>query len=202
MYLYGAGGHAKVIIEILEFLNIKVEGLYDDNPDIKEIMGYRVLGSLDDNIILDVPLIVTIGNNYTRKKVVLKYPGCFGNATHPSSVISNRVKIGSGTVVMGNVVVNSGTTIGSHVILNTACSIDHDCYISDFSHISPHTCLNGGVSVGEGSHIGSGAVVIPNIKIGKWCVIGAGSVIIRDVPDNSTVVGNPGRIIKKKSIKH
>ena len=34
------------------------------------------------------------------------------------------------------------------------------------------------------------------VKIGKWCTIGAGTIVIKDIPDYSTVVGNPGRIIK------
>ena len=65
-------------------------------------------------------------------------------------------------------------------------------------HISPNATLSGNVVVGTGTHIGSGAVSIQGIRIGKWCTIGAGTVVIRDVPDFSTVVGNPGRIIKRK----
>ncbi len=92
--------------------------------------------------------------------------------------------------------INVDTKIGKHCIINTAASIDHECVLEDFVHISPNATLSGGVYVGEGTHIGSGAVIVPNIKIGKWATIGAGAVIIRDVPDYATVVGNPGRIIK------
>jgi acetyltransferase EpsM len=86
--------------------------------------------------------------------------------------------------------------IGKHCIINTNSSVDHDCIIEDFVHLSPNVALAGAVLVGEGTHIGIGACIIQGIKIGKWCTIGAGSVIIRDIPDGSTVVGNPGRIIK------
>ena len=196
MYLYGASGHASVIIDILERNNIPVEGLYDDNPDIRELSGYKVIGSLDGKPVPDSLFIISIGNNGLRKKIDEKYPLSFSNAIHPSSVISSRVYTGEGTVIMANVTVNPGTRTGKHVILNTACSVDHDCILGDYVHISPNCCLSGGVKVGEGTHIGSGAVVVPNINIGKWSVIGAGSVIIRDVPDFATVVGNPGRILK------
>lgn len=78
---------------------------------------------------------------------------------------------------------------------NTNASIDHDCHINDFVHISPNATVSGGVTVDEGTHIGAGATIIPSIKIGKWAKIGAGSIIIRDVPNYATVVGNPGRVI-------
>jgi acetyltransferase EpsM len=51
--------------------------------------------------------------------------------------------------------------------------------------------------VGEGTHIGAGVVVLPNLKIGKWCTVGAGAVVICDIPDFTTAVGNPARILVK-----
>ena len=97
---------------------------------------------------------------------------------------------------MAGVVLQSGTKIGKHCIINTKASIDHDCIIDDFVHISPSVTLCGNIVVGEGTHVGAAATIIPNIKIGKWCVIGAGAVITKDVPDHSLVVGVPGKIIK------
>jgi acetyltransferase EpsM len=74
------------------------------------------------------------------------------------------------------------------VIINTNASVDHECVLENFVHISPGAILTGNVHVGEGTHIGAGATVIPGVRIGKWCTIGAGSVIIRDgvlvVPKN------------------
>lgn len=195
MYLYGASGHAKVIIEILEACNIKVEGIFDDNPGVKELLGYAV--DLYESSQVDVEeIIISIGDNQTRKKIRNNLLLNYGNAFHPSAVISKRAKIGSGTVIMGNAIINSDCFIGDHVIVNTSSSIDHDCSIDNYVHISPNATLCGGVSVGEGTHIGAASVIIPGVKVGKWCAVGAGSVIIRDIPDGCTVVGNPGRIIK------
>lgn len=193
MYLYGASGHAKVILEILELNKIEVQGLFDDNPAIKELMNYPCFGSLNSPI--EENLLISIGDNKLRKKVSERFQCNYGKAIHPSAKISKRAIINEGTVVMGNAIINTGTQIGKHIIINTSASIDHDCIIEDFAHISPNATLCGGVSVGEGSHIGAGAVIIPGITIGKWATIGAGAVIIRDVPDYSRVVGNPGRII-------
>lgn len=202
MYLYGASGHAKVIIEILETNGQKISGLFDDNPLITEIIGYRCYGTFSYDILEKNELIISIGDNLIRKTLVDKINiQSYGLAIHPQSSISKRAEISHGTVIMKGVNVNACCKIGNHVILNTACSIDHDCQIDDFVHISPNATLCGNVSIAEGSHIGAGAIVIPGIKIGKWTTIGAGSVIIKDVPDFATTVGNPGRIIKINQTK-
>ncbi|MCA6478086.1 MAG: hypothetical protein IM571_09050 [Chitinophagaceae bacterium] len=72
-------------------------------------------------------------------------------------MISKRVKLGEGTVVIASSVINYNVTFGSHVIINTNSSIDHDCTIEDFAHISPNVALAGGVHIGEGTIIGIGA---------------------------------------------
>jgi len=195
MYLYGASGHAKVIIEILELKGIEIKGLFDDNPAINKLLDYPCYGPLTNDYVID-ELIVSIGDNLMRKNISNRLNCQFGKAIHPSAKISSRSTIRTGTVVMANAVINSGTIVGKHVIINTTASVDHDCIIGDYVHISPNATLCGGVSVGEGTHIGAAAVIIPNITIGKWSVIGAGSVVIRDIPDYAVVVGNPGRIIK------
>jgi acetyltransferase EpsM len=98
---------------------------------------------------------------------------------------------------MPDAVINSNSHIGKHSIINTNATIEHDCILKDFTHVSPGCSISGNVTIGEGSHVGTGACIIPGIKIGKWCIIGAGCVVIKDVPDYSVVVGNPGKIIKK-----
>jgi len=47
--------------------------------------------------------------------------------------------------------------------------------------------------------IGTGAKVLGSIRIGNNCKIGAGSVVVRPVPDHSTVVGIPGRIVRQRA---
>lgn len=196
MYLYGASGHAKVIIGILEKNGVTVHGLFDDNPDIKNLLNYPVMGSPDLHKIIEEEVIVTIGINVTRRTIVNEHRLNYGKAIHQNAEISTRSTIGEGSVVIGNAIINTGTEIGKHCIINSSASVDHDCVIEDFVHISPNATLCGEVTVQEGTHVGAGAIIIPGVTVGKWAVIGAGSVIIRDVPDFATVVGNPGRVIK------
>jgi sugar O-acyltransferase (sialic acid O-acetyltransferase NeuD family) len=193
MYLYGASGHAKVIIDILMSQGIVVNALYDDNVNIQELLGITVL----HNAVITSSLIISIGNNQNRKKIAEKLNVSFGMAIHSSSIISTNATLGEGTVVMQGAIIQSGGLIGKHCIINTGAVVDHDCEIKDFVHISPNTTLCGNVFVGEGSHVGAGTVIIPGVKIGKWCVIGAGSVVTKDIPDNVLAVGTPCKVIRQ-----
>lgn len=193
MYLYGASGHGKVIVEIAEDLKLDVEGFLDNNQSIKSIFEYPVINQIpsEGNIFL------SIGNNATRKRIAEKYTNFnYPILIHPTAIVSKRASINVGSVVMAGVTINSEVHIGKQCIINTSATIDHECKIQDYVHISPNVALAGDVEVGEGTQVGIGTSVIQGIKIGKWCTIGAGSVIIRDVPDYAVVVGNPGRIIK------
>jgi len=198
MHLYGASGHGKVAAEIAIDNQIDIQAFIDDDPAIKECLGYPVLKSVPSDI---EKIFISIGNNKIRKKVSgLFSQDQFLTLLHPKSIISGSSELGSGTVVMGGATINASCKIGMHCIINTNASVDHDCTLEDFVHISPNAALAGNVSVGEGTHIGIGVSVIPGIKIGKWCIIGAGSVIINDIPDGCTVIGNPGKISKQENL--
>lgn len=198
MYLYGASGHAKVIIDILAASGIPVQGLFDDNPEVKGLLEYQVLGSFNQKILRDSELIISIGINNIRKIISEMLPKDikYGTAIHPSAIISKYATIGKGSVIMQGAVIQSCVTIGNHCIINTSSSVDHDCIVEDFVHISPNSCLCGGISIGEGTQVGAGSVIVPGIKVGKWSVIGAGSVVLKNIPDNVLVLGNPARVVK------
>ncbi len=78
MYLYGASGHSKVIIDILESIRIKVEGLIDDNLNLDTLLEYPVFHDEADLS----PIIVSIGDNEIRKRVAERLVCKFGTAIH------------------------------------------------------------------------------------------------------------------------
>lgn len=193
--IYGAGGHAKVVFNLVQLAGFKVKGFIDSFTDIKTFRNHVVFNKPIDN----ENYIIAIGDNKARERIASLElcDMCFQKAIiHSTAVVNTSFSLGEGSIVLSNAVVNPDAIIGKHVIINTAAVIEHDCIIKDYVHVSPNATLSGAVEVGEGTHIGSGAIIIPGIKIGQWCTIGAGSVVIRDVPDYSTVVGNPARIIK------
>lgn len=193
MYLYGASGHAMVIVDILKSNGVVIDGVFDDNPSVVKLLDYPVSKMRDKAS----PLIISIGSNKIRKMIAGRLDVVFGQAIHPSAIISENCEIKEGSVVMQGAILQSGVKVGKHCIVNTGASVDHECRIGDFAHVSPHCTLCGNVSVGEGTWVGAGTIVIPGVKIGKWSVIGAGSVVVGDIPDGVVAYGNPCKVIRK-----
>lgn len=193
LYLYGASGHGKVILDILLLGKREVSGIIDDNPIAASLFGIPITAGHPRG---DYEIIISIGNNATRKRIAVSLQAAYQTAVHTNSVISPYAQIGEGSVVMAGALINAAATIGRHCIINTGAVVEHDCKIANFAHIAPGAALAGNVSVGEGTHVGLNATVIQGVTLGRWATIGAGAVVINDVPDYAVVVGNPGRIIK------
>lgn len=196
MVIYGAGGHARVIISCILANNQPVKTVFDDNLSQISPLEGAVICTYDPLILPNEPLIIAVGDNQLRKIIAGSISHSAGNIIHPSSEIESDVKLGQGTVVLHGSIIQSSAKIGCHVIVNTRVTIDHHCVIGSFVHLAPGVILCGNVNIGDNTLIGAGAIVVPNISIGSDCHIAAGSVITKNIPDGCTVRGNPGRIIK------
>jgi sugar O-acyltransferase (sialic acid O-acetyltransferase NeuD family) len=206
IFVFGASGHAKVVIDIIERQGLSgIAFLVDDNPALKgkSFFGYTVLGGKEELLLQRGKLsrgIVAIGNNRSRMAVAswLTANGfSLATAVHPSAQLARGVAVGAGTVIMAGVVVNSDSRIGDNVIVNTRASIDHDCMVGNGVHIAPGATLCGAVTVGDATFVCAGATVIPNLFIGSNVVVGAGAVVIRNVPHGVTVAGIPAKVVKQ-----
>lgn len=196
--IVGYSGHSKVVIESALKINITPIGYYDLMEKKKNYYGLKYL-SFEENCQFNEPLFVTIGDNKKRKKIIekLREKAFFDfNIIDKSAIISPTASINNQTYVAPGVIINADVKIGFGSIINSGSVVEHDCLIGDYSHVAPGTILCGNVHVGANCLIGANTTIIPNLKIGNNCTVGAGSVIINDIPDNSTVVGNPGKIIK------
>ncbi|GFO55069.1 hexapeptide transferase [Geomonas sp. Red276] len=202
IFVFGASGHAKVVIDIIEKEGrYRIAFLVDDDPALKgrEIYGYPVVGGRD--ALRERWLrqgVIAIGDNESRRSVAgwLAENGFrLVTAVHPAATLGRGVKVGDGTVIMAGAVINSDAVIGENVIVNTRASIDHDCEVGAFSHIAPGAVLCGEVRVGEESFVCAGATIIPNTTVGSQALVGAGATVIGDVADGVRVVGNPARVI-------
>ncbi|HPD18536.1 MAG TPA: serine O-acetyltransferase, partial [Candidatus Goldiibacteriota bacterium] len=111
-----------------------------------------------------------------------------GIEIHPGAKIGNRFFIDHG---MG-VVIGETTEIGDDVLLYQGVTLGGTGKEKGKRH----------PTLGNEIVVGAGAKILGPVKIGNNCKIGAGSVVINDVPDDSTVVGVPGRIVRIKGEKH
>jgi sugar O-acyltransferase (sialic acid O-acetyltransferase NeuD family) len=206
----GAGGHAKVVIEILRLLGgYEFIGLLDAKPELHgtELSGVTVLG--DDSLMAELYRqgarsafigVGTIGNTDSRQRLyeAAQRVGFEGaRAVHPQAIISPSAQMGDGPTVMAGAVINAAASLGDNVIVNTGAIIEHDCVVGSHVHVATGARLAGGVSVGEGAHIGMGASIRQGIKINRQAIVGAGAVVIADVAAGAIVVGVPARVLKK-----
>jgi sugar O-acyltransferase (sialic acid O-acetyltransferase NeuD family) len=194
--LYGASGHSKVICSIFEAMKVRVDCIFDDYKKINLLDNYKVLSVYSHDYKPNFSLLISIGDNKTRKKISERVFHSFSTAIHPTSIVDKITHIDNGTAIFHGVIIQRDVKIGKHCIINTNASIDHECKIDDFVHIAPSATLCGNIQVGEGTLVGANATILPNIQIGKWCIIGAGAVITKNIPDHSFVCGVPGKIIK------
>lgn len=196
VFIIGAGGHAKVVADILLLQGYTIVGYLDDNPAAWDTrpLGLPVLGSIDSYAQFNPDaLALGIGANHVRRALFERIPGLWINAIHPTATIASSVQMGQGIVAAAHSVINPDTKIGNGVIINTGATVDHDCNIGDYAHIAPGAHLAGSVVIGSGTLVGIGAQIVPSCSVGERAIIGAGATVIGDVPPHVTAVGTPAR---------
>lgn len=192
--IIGAGGHGRVIADIVKKSGDILFGYLDD-----DLSKPNVIGKIDDCIkYTEKFFIIAVGDNGIRKTIAQKYPDLkYYTAIHPSSVAADDAQLGKGTCVMAHAVLSASAVVGEHCIINTASVIEHDDKVGNYSHVSPGSVLCGNVKLGECVHIGAGAIVKNNVSITSDCVVGAGATVVCDIVDAGTYVGVPARKLIK-----
>jgi UDP-perosamine 4-acetyltransferase len=203
--IVGAGGHAKVIIDILRASDsFELVGCTDIQVD-KEVNGLQVIG--DDTILPELfhqgvrHAFIAVGDNRLRHRLFYKLLSIgfdFVNAISPHAVIAQSVNMGKGVAVMPGVCINAEAEIGNNVIINTGTTVDHESSIGESSHLAPGCNIAGNAVIGQGVFVGLGAKVIDKMHIGDWSVIGAGAAVIKSIPSHSLAVGVPA-IVKRST---
>jgi len=203
--IWGAGGHATVVTEILELSGRwSIAGYLDEvNPgrwgttfDGYPILGGReVLQGLREHGIGYIAL--ALGDNRARRRAgeAAQEMGLeFVTAIHPRAYVSPKGAIGRGVVCAAGCVVGPATSISDGVIVNTGAIIDHGCSIGSYAHVAPGVSLAGDVTVGAGAWIGLGAAILEKRHIGEWTIIGAGALVTHDIPARVVAFGIPAKI--------
>jgi sugar O-acyltransferase (sialic acid O-acetyltransferase NeuD family) len=199
LVVYGAGGHGKVVAEILLASGQHIEGFLDDNAALSRplVLGFPIFPAewLEKNAGAKVAL--GIGNNSQREQVaqrITRLRGKLISAIHPGAIVARSAAMSSGVVIMPAAVLNPDCHIGEGVIINTGAIVEHDVKIARYAHLAPRCVTGGGVEIGEFAQIGIGAVVLPGNRIGAHAVIGAGAVVIDDIPPSALAYGVPARV--------
>ena len=200
--VFGAGGHGKVVCDVLLAGGVRVEGFIDDHaaPGTR-VLDLPVLGGrawlLENGGPFEVAL--GIGKNEWRAESAAfctahRLP--LRTAVHPTAAVSASARLGPGTAVMACAAVNPDAVVGTGVIVNTGAVVEHDAKIGDFAHLSPNSAMGGNVTIGAFAHVGVGASLLPGVCVGDGTVVGGGAVVVRDLPAHVVARGVPARVAR------
>lgn len=202
IYLVGAGGHCKVVLDALLEDGVSPSRFHicDEAPHLhgREFLDYRIETPLPVDKMAKSYFHLAIGEIEVRRRLfaALTERGALPlTVVHPSASVSRYSVLGASCFVAARSVIAPAAILGDSVISNHGAIIDHDCEVGDFSHIAPNVTLGGGVKVAAGVFIGAGAIILPGIRIGAGATIGAGAVVTEDVDAGETRVGIPARKI-------
>ena len=200
----GAGGHAKVVIELIRSQGrYEIAALLDADVTPREVLGLPVSGGDDRLAELHaagiIHAFVALGGNRLRLKVAERVRALgftLVNAISPAAVVSPSARLGVGVAIMAGAVINAETRIDDLAIVNTGACIDHDCILGEACHVAPGAALAGGVRVGALAFLGVGTAAIPGVRIGAGTTIGAASCVVTDIPPGVLALGTPARTVR------
>lgn len=208
--IWGSGGHAKVLDDIIAEQGGSVAALFDNNPEGKPALknvplfigekGFNEWAA--KNKASEYYGLVAIGGSLGNirlaiHEIFLKAGVKLEAITDPSAKVSPSAKIGAGVHVMAQTLVAAEAVIGDQTIINHKASVDHECIIGKGVHLAPGVTICGMVELGDNVMVAAGATIISRIKVGANSIIGAGSVVVRDIPANVVAYGNPAKVIRK-----
>lgn len=200
MVVIGAGGHAKVVVELARSCGFEVVGCLDADDTPRLVVGAPVIGKDDMAAALLAEGVgfaaLGLGSNRTRERIGLRFEELgfeLPALISPRATVSPSAVVERGAIVMPGAVLNADCRIGAFSIINTCASVDHDCRLGVAAHVAPGGRLAGSVVVGDRAMLGVGSAVAPGVSIGDDATLGAGATAIYDIQSNAIAVGTPAR---------
>lgn len=197
LVVFGAGGHGKVVADILLASALPVAGFVDHRREVgATVFGLPVLGGpswLSEN---RARVALGIGDNRSRAKIVEECEAAHAvlvSAIHPRAVVSPSARVDAGAVVMALAVINADAVVERGAIVNTAAVVEHDCVVGAFAHVSPNAAMAGGCRLGAFAQLGIGASMLPGTSVGEGTVVGGGALVAVDLPGHQVARGVPAR---------
>ena len=200
LFIFGAGGHTKQVIDIFKARKIKVFGLFDDikNSDEPYYYNYQIIDKISNakNYLKDDDLLFCgIGDNKIRERISDEFKEfTFINCISPYAIVSKTAKIGQGNYIGNFSNIMPDSILGSQNIINDSSMVGHDAQLGNFNLIAAYVCCGAYSNIGNNNLLGINVSINPTrITIGNDNVIGSGTVVIDDIENNNVVMGVPGK---------
>lgn len=179
-----------------------IKGFLDDKEDA--LAGFEnypnIIGTVEDYIVQENDVFICALGSIEFKKyytdIILAKGGVFMNLVHRDVALNTNVKFGIGLIVFGNIFISNDTEIGSYVTIHPFVVIGHDTKIGSWCTLHAYAFTGGFVVLEEKVCLNTRATVLPKIRICLGASVGAGSLVIKNVKENTTVFGNPAKILK------
>ena len=198
--IYGAGGHAKSVMEMVLQNNVHtIAGILDDDKRLagRQVLGIPVLGTRAMLPVLTAQGVKLAANGVggiidiaVRVRIfkLLESAGfSFPVLIHPRATIEPSAKVSEGAQVFANAYIGAEAILQLKCMVNTNAVVSHDCEIGAYTHIAPGALLAGHVHVGERTLIGMGVTTAIGVRIGSGVRIGNGAIVLADVPDKMVI---------------
>jgi sugar O-acyltransferase (sialic acid O-acetyltransferase NeuD family) len=196
-FLLGAGGHGKVVLDVLLEQGGVPLVLDGDENKVGEVLLGCDIALLPDNLSqLPQQGHVAIGDNATRERMAQRLVAAgyhLLRVSHSAAVVATSANLGVGCFIAAGAIIGPDALVGEGTIVNHNTVIDHDCRVGAYAHLAPGTVLGGEVTIGRRVLVGAGATVLPGVTVGDDVVIGAGTVVTKSLPSGCRVVGIPAR---------
>jgi len=202
LVILGAGGHAKDLLYLSQndkYNKWNVIGYLDDRITGPEILGpIKNLAMLQEKY-RNLHYTIAVNSSVIRRKIDLELgkPPAAANLVHESAIIGAKCQYDDGLTMGPYSVLTIGVTLGRHVHINSGATINQSSSLGSYCTVSPGARICGDVTVGDTTAIGAGSIIINVKSVGSDCILGAGTVVIENIDSGSTVVGVPGRPIKR-----
>lgn len=192
--LFGAGGHAKSCLDVINQLKrFRINYLVSINDKRNNLLQIKIVNEKDLKLSKKHNILIAFSGHdqiNKREKLFTKLKRLghkFPKIVAKNAYVSKNSKVFDGSIVMHNSLININTSIGKNCVINNFSLIEHDVSIGDHTIVSTGVKINGNVKIGKKCFIGSGAIISNNIIIGNNCKIGAGKIIMKNVSSNQIV---------------
>lgn len=202
----GSGGHAAVVIDLLEKLNFEIIGILSKETKFKFFLDYPILGDdtllktfVGKNILFANGIGVVNNSLNTRKKVfenLKRYKFVVPVLQHKNAIVSQRAILKEGSQILAGSNIGPNVFIGENTIVNTNTTVEHGSIVEAHCHLAPGSNICGNVKIGESTFIGAGSTIINDLSVTKNCLIGAGSLVVKDIKVIGKYYGHPSKKMK------